>query len=75
MIHSVLFILVVLFNHLCYLFLKQMNDDQENKDKLAPLYLNLALIPPFGLVIEIFLVSLGTLLIFHEALSEYLSKK
>jgi hypothetical protein len=52
-----------------------MNDVQENKDKLAPFYLKLALVPPFGLAIEVFLVSLGTLLILHEALLEYLSKK
>ena len=73
--HPILFILVVLLNHLCYLFLKQMKEDQENKDQLAPFYVKLALIPPFGLAIEVFLVSLGTLLILHEALSEYLSKK
>jgi hypothetical protein len=71
----ILFILVVLFYHFCFKSLKQMNDDQENKDKLAPFYLKLALVPPFGLAIEVFLVSLGTLLILHEALSEYLSKK
>lgn len=33
-----------------------MIDDQENKVKLAPFYLKLALIPPFGLAIEVFLV-------------------
>ena len=52
-----------------------MNEDQESKNQLAPFYVKLALIPPFGLVIEVFLVSLGTLLILHEAFSEYLSKK
>lgn len=73
--HSLLFIVIVLLNHACFTLLKQMNDDQENKDKLASFYLNLAIIPPFGLVIEVFLVSLGIILILHEALTEYLSKK
>jgi hypothetical protein len=52
-----------------------MNDDEENKDKITSFYLKLALVPPFGLVIEVFLVSLGSFLILHESLTEYLSKK
>lgn len=52
-----------------------MNEDQENKNQLAPFYVKLAIIPPVGLAIEVFLVSLGTLLILNETLSEYLSKK
>ena len=73
--YSLLFIAIVLLNHVCFIFLIQMNDDQEIKDKLKPFYLKLAIIPPFGLVIEVFLVSLGIILILHEVLTEYLSKK
>ena len=70
-----LFVVTILLNHFCYQLLKQMNDDEENKDKITPFYLKLALVPPFGLVIEVFLVSLGSFLILHESLTEYLSKK
>jgi hypothetical protein len=73
--HSFLFIVIVLLNHACFNLLKQMNENQESKDKKAPFYVKLAIIPPFGFVIEVFLVSLGIILILHEALTEYLSKK